>query len=435
MKKRNLVIAAAAIMSLSLAACGTKTDKAGAASASEVATESNVEDPEIKKLEEMTIPEIPKLEDMGMIKMGDLADLTVEVSPKLTADDAMVDSQIDYLLEHNETETDKAAQLGDVVNIDFVGKINGKEFDGGKGEKYDLELGSGQFIPGFEDQLVGMKKGEKKTISVTFPENYQSEELKGKPATFDVTVNVVKTKPELSDEWIQKNAEKIESKATDVASFRKEQKELLQEHLDAQYKEDLNDAALQAIVDKAEIGISDEMRKYAEAYVIVTELNQAKQYGVSVENFLQMYGLTAKEFEEQAQSMAAEYAKQRIIFASIAKEQNITATEENINALVDSLNKAGQEVTKTQLIERFGGDEVKDEAIRQAVFRYITSKVKVVEKTAEERAAEAKAAQETEVETEVSEETEAPEETTVPETVEVPKDGVKANAKVTKVKG
>lgn len=430
MKKRNLVIAAAAIMALSLAACGSKSTSESAATASDVASASEVEDPEIKKLEEMTVPDMPKLKDMGMIKMGKLEDLTVEVSPKITADDEMVNKQIDYILKGNKEETDAAAKTGDVVNINYVGKIDGKEFDGGTGNNYDLELGSGSFIPGFEDQLVGLKKGEKKTIQVTFPEDYQKEDLKGKAATFDVTINKVQAVPELTDEWIKKNAEKIGSKATDVASFREEQKNLLQARFDAQYQGEIQQAAIEKIISSAEIGISDEMKNYAEAYVISSEIKQMKQYGYSVADMLKLSGTDVKQFKEDAASVAANYAKQRFVVAYLADEQNITATDENIDALIKTLSATyGQEVNKVQLIEQYGGDVVKEDAVNQAVLRYIASKVKVVEKTAEEKAAEeSKAAESTEAETETVEET------TVPETVEAPAGGAKANATVKKVK-
>ena len=127
-------------------------------------------------------------------------------------EDADIDAELNRVLDRNARKvpvTDRAAQNGDIANIDFVGTVDGVKFDGGEAEGYDLTLGSGSFIPGFEDQVVGMTIGEKKDVNVTFPENYQAENLKGKAAVFAVTLNALQAKelPEVTDEFIQrKNA-------------------------------------------------------------------------------------------------------------------------------------------------------------------------------------------------------------------------------------
>ena len=146
MKKNRLILTAA---------------EATEASASDTATASQLsaDDPEIQALEATEVPELPKFSDMGTVKLCDLTGITVETSPKLTVDEDMVNSQIDYLRKNYLTETEDAAKEGDTVNIDFVGKMNGEAFDGGSGTGYDLVLGSGSFIDGFEDQLIGAKKG------------------------------------------------------------------------------------------------------------------------------------------------------------------------------------------------------------------------------------------------------------------------------------
>lgn len=410
MKKNRLILTAAVAVSvMALAACGssnktpeatTAAAEATDASASDTATASQLsaDDPEIQALEATEVPELPKFSDMGTVKLCDLTGITVETSPKLTVDEDMVNSQIDYLRKNYLTETEDAAKEGDTVNIDFVGKMDGEAFDGGSGTGYDLVLGSGSFIDGFEDQLIGAKKGEKLEVNVTFPESYPNNpDLAGKPAVFDVTVNKVSTMPELTDQWVKEHAEDMGSKASDVASFRVEQQALLQAQVDYQYNNTIQQDALQQIVDTSEITVSDAMQKYAEDYVISQEVSTAKQYGSSLADMLNMYGMSVDDFKEEISSYATDYAKQRMVVAAIANEQGIKSSDQLIDELAVELSGlAGKELNKIQLIEQYGGDAVKDEAVNKAVLDYVQTQVKVVE-TTETSAAATEAAAETTV--------------------------------------
>lgn len=410
MKKNRLILTAAVAVSvMALAACGssnktpeatTAAAEATEASASDTATASQLsaDDPEIQALEATEVPELPKFSDMGTVKLCDLTGITVETSPKLTVDEDMVNSQIDYLRKNYLTETEDAAKEGDTVNIDFVGKMNGEAFDGGSGTGYDLVLGSGSFIDGFEDQLIGAKKGEKLEVNVTFPESYPNNpDLAGKPAVFDVTVNKVSTMPELTDQWVKEHAEDMGSKASDVASFRVEQQALLQAQVDYQYNNTIQQDALQQIVDTSEITVSDAMQKYAEDYVISQEVSTAKQYGHGLADMLNMYGMSVDDFKEEISSYATDYAKQRMVVAAIANEQGIKSSDQLIDELAVELSGlAGKELNKIQLIEQYGGDAVKDEAVNKAVLDYVQTQVKVVE-TTETSAAATEAAAETTV--------------------------------------
>ncbi|MEE1378266.1 MAG: trigger factor [Oribacterium sp.] len=408
MKKNRLILTAAVAVSvMALAACGssnktpeatTAAAEATEASASDTATDSQLsaDDPEIQALEATEVPELPKFSDMGTVKLCDLTGITVETSPKLTVDEDMVNSQIDYLRKNYLTETEDAAKEGDTVNIDFVGKMNGEAFDGGSGTGYDLVLGSGSFIDGFEDQLIGAKKGEKLEVNVTFPESYPNNpDLAGKPAVFDVTVNKVSTMPELTDQWVKEHAEDMGSKASDVASFRVEQQALLQAQVDYQYNNTIQQDALQQIVDTSEITVSDAMQKYAEDYVISQEVSTAKQYGHGLADMLNMYGMSVDDFKEEISSYATDYAKQRMVVAAIANEQGIKSSDQLIDELAVELSGlAGKELNKIQLIEQYGGDAVKDEAVNKAVLDYVQTQVKVVE-TTETSAAATEAVEET----------------------------------------
>ena len=409
MKKNRLILTAAVAVSvMALAACGSsnKTPEATTAAAAEAtdasasdtatASQLSADDPEIQALEATEVPELPKFSDMGTVKLCDLTGITVETSPKLTVDEDMVNSQIDYLRKNYLTETEDAAKEGDTVNIDFVGKMNGEAFDGGSGTGYDLVLGSGSFIDGFEDQLIGAKKGEKLEVNVTFPESYPNNpDLAGKPAVFDVTVNKVSTMPELTDQWVKEHAEDMGSKASDVASFRVEQQALLQAQVDYQYNNTIQQDALQQIVDTSEITVSDAMQKYAEDYVISQEVSTAKQYGHGLADMLNMYGMSVDDFKEEISSYATDYAKQRMVVAAIANEQGIKSSDQLIDELAVELSGlAGKELNKIQLIEQYGGDAVKDEAVNKAVLDYVQTQVKVVE-TTETSAAATEAVEET----------------------------------------
>lgn len=424
MKKNRLILTAAVAVSvMALAACGSsnKTPEATTAAAAEAtdasasdtatASQLSADDLEIQALEATEVPELPKFSDMGTVKLCDLSSITVETSPKLTVDEDMVNSQIDYLRKNYLTETEDAAKEGDTVNIDFVGKMNGEAFDGGSGTGYDLVLGSGSFIDGFEDQLIGAKKGEKLEVNVTFPESYPNNpDLAGKPAVFDVTVNKVSTMPELTDQWVKEHAEDMGSKASDVASFRVEQQALLQAQVDYQYNNTIQQDALQQIVDTSEITVSDAMQKYAEDYVISQEVSTAKQYGHGLADMLNMYGMSVDDFKEEISSYATDYAKQRMVVAAIANEQGIKSSDQLIDELAVELSGlAGKELNKIQLIEQYGGDAVKDEAVNKAVLDYVQTQVKVVE-TTETSAAATEAVAETTVADETT--AEAAEETT-----------------------
>ena len=409
MKKNRLILTAAVAVSvMALAACGSsnKTPEATTAAAAEAtdasvsdtatASQLSADDPEIQALEATEVPELPKFSDMGTVKLCDLTGITVETSPKLTVDEDMVNSQIDYLRKNYLTETEDAAKEGDTVNIDFVGKMNGEAFNGGSGTGYDLVLGSGSFIDGFEDQLIGAKKGEKLEVNVTFPESYPNNpDLAGKPAVFDVTVNKVSTMPELTDQWVKEHAEDMGSKASDVASFRVEQQALLQAQVDYQYNNTIQQDALQQIVDTSEFTVSDAMQKYAEDYVISQEVSTAKQYGHGLADMLNMYGMSVDDFKEEISSYATDYAKQRMVVAAIANEQGIKSSDQLIDELAVELSGlAGKELNKIQLIEQYGGDAVKDEAVNKAVLDYVQTQVKVVE-TTETSAAATEAVEET----------------------------------------
>ena len=379
MKKRKLFASAAILaMAIMAAACGKKaeTKDSEKASGSEVSASTLTEDsPEIKELEALKVPAEPKISEMGKITLPDLKGITVTVEPLETVTTEEVDQAIQKTLEQNPTAVKDASKEGDTVNIDYSGSINGEKFDGGTAEKQDLKLGSGDFIPGFEDQLIGKKAGDEVTVKVTFPESYGNTELAGKDAEFAVKIHEVKRVATLTDEWV-KNYEG--TTAETVESYRDQVREQLQARKDFNYHSNIQDQALQQISEQAKIEPSEKLMEYAKAYLLDATLSQMKSYGMSVADIINMSGKTVAEYKEDAYARAEDYAKQLFLMRKLAADQGIKATD----ALLDELAEAESELTgvktnRIKLIEQYGKELVEEAAIRNAVMEYVETQIKV----------------------------------------------------------
>lgn len=383
MKKTKLFVSAAILaMAMMAAACGKKaeTKESEKASSSEVASESTLteDSPEIKELEALKVPAEPKLSEMGSITLPDLKSITVTVEPAQTVTQEEVDDVIQRALDANPDVVDDISKEGDTVNIDYSGSIDGVKFDGGTAEKQDLQLGSGQFIPGFEDQLIGKKAGEKVTVKVTFPKEYsQAPDLAGKEAEFAVTVNAVKRAPELTDQWVKDNKD---TTAETVESYKDQIREQLKAKAEFRYHSTIQNDAMQQIFDEAKVEPSEKLMEYAKAYVLNAQLTQYKQYGMGAADVINMSGKSVEEFKKDAYANADSYAKQIFIMRKIADDQKIRPTD----ALLDSLAKAessltGQDMNRIKLIEQYGKQVVEEAAVRNAVMEYIESQITVKE--------------------------------------------------------
>ena len=382
-KKKIFAVAAILAMAVFAAACGKKgtESKASASDIKESAAASpstlTEDSPEIKELENMTVPEEPKVSEMGKITLPDFKTISVTVAPMENVTQEEGDAVIQQALAESPEVVEDAAKEGDTVNIDYSGSIDGVKFDGGTAEKQDLKLGSGQFIPGFEDQLIGAKAGETVTVKVTFPEQYGNADLAGKAAEFEVKVNEVKREPELSDEWV-KNYDG--TTAETIESYRDQIREQLQNRKEFNYHSEIQDQAIQQISEKTEVELSKNFLDYAKAYILNAQLSQYKQYGMGAADVINMSGKTVEQFKEDAYANAEAYAKQLFIMRKIADEQNIRATDE----LLDELAKAessltGEETNRIKLIEQYGKELVEEAAIRNKVMDYIESQIKITE--------------------------------------------------------
>lgn len=396
MKKRSLLLLFAGLTVVMLAgACGkksnTETSSAQESSEAQSAGQVSADDPELKALEEMTVPAAPALSEMGTITLPELSSIEVISSPEEEVTDEEVDNQIQALLSAKLVEVPGDSVEGDIVNIDYVGTIDGVAFDGGTASGYDLKLGSGSFIDGFEGQLFGRRKGDKVTVKVTFPEDYGKAELAGKPAEFEVTVNAVKRVPALTDEWVKDNAE---IDAETVEELRQKTREQLAYNHSYSYHSGIQQDALMKIVDAASIELSDAMKEYGTAYVLNAQIQQMKGYGFDLASMINMYGMTVESFKEEMESEGAEYAKQYFVLHKLAAEQSISLNDALMDDLLSDISRmSGRSYNKQELIDQFGQEAVENEAVNGAVMDYIESnvRVKIEEKAPESSAAESAA--------------------------------------------
>lgn len=272
------------------------------------------------------------------VKLGDYKNLEVSVEATKEVTDAEVDEKVER--ERNNLAElivkEGAAELGDTVVIDFVGSVDGVEFDGGKGENFSLELGSGQFIPGFEDQLVGAKAGETVEVNVTFPEQYQAEDLAGKDAKFVTTVHEVKAKevPALDDELAKDIDEEVETLDELKAKYRKE----LESAKEIAFDDAVEGAALELAVANAEIVELPEEMVHDEVHRAMNEfMGNMQRQGISPEMYFQLTGTTEEDLHKQYEADADKRVKTNLVIEAIAKAEGFEASDEEIEKEINDL--------------------------------------------------------------------------------------------------
>ena len=277
------------------------------------------------------------------VKLGKYKGLSVERKvDKVTA--KQVDEEVENAREKQAriVDVDRAAKKGDIVNIDFAGSVDGVKFDGGSAEAYDLTLGSGSFIPGFEDQLVGVSKGDKKDVKVTFPEDYHAAELKGKEAVFECTVNAVKEKqlPALDDDFAKEISE-----FDTLAEYKADVKNKLMKDAETRADRQYDDALVQAVVDSAEVEIPQAMIDN-EAEDMAKEFEYRLSYqGIKLSDYLGYINMTRDQLLDEYKEQAAKSVKTRLVMEEIVKAEELKFEDEELNAkLAEMAERAGQDV-------------------------------------------------------------------------------------------
>ena len=277
-------------------------------------------------------------------------------------DTTVTDEEVDAELENQRnknartvTVTDRPVAEGDTAVIDFEGFVDGVAFEGGKGENHPLEIGSHTFIDTFEDQLVGKNTGDEVEVNVTFPEKYQAEDLAGKPATFKVKLNEIKTKelPELDDEFAQ-DAAGVDT----LAEYKEELKKNLTEKKETEAKKTKEDEAIKKIIDKSKMDIPEAMIN-TQCETMVEEFAQRiAQSGLTMEQYLQFSGMTVDQLKEQVRPEALTRIQSSLVLEQIAKDENIEVTDADVDAEVEKMAKAyGMEPDK---LKEYMGDAEKE---------------------------------------------------------------------------
>ena len=271
------------------------------------------------------------------VKLGQYKDLDVTKQDRNVSDEE-VDSTLESKREQQAELVlkEEAAKDGDTVVIDYVGSVDGVPFEGGKAENHSLELGSNSFIPGFEDGLVGVKPGEEKDVTVTFPEEYQEESLSGKEAVFNVKVHEVKSKelPEMDDEFAKDVDEDVETLDELKEKIRKQ----LEEGRENAANEAVEDEAIRKAVENAEITeIPDEMVHDETHRQMEMFLNNMEKQGISPELYYQITGTKEADLHKQMEGEAEFRVRTNLVLEAIVEEEKVEATEEEVNEEVSNL--------------------------------------------------------------------------------------------------
>jgi trigger factor len=317
-------------------------------------------------------------------KLGEYKGLEVPKREAVASDEAIA-AELERLRERNSTlETvERPAQSGDHIVMDYVGSIDGVPFAGGEGRDQLLELGSGQLIPGFEDQLIGAKAGDEVRVEVTFPEEYGAEHLAGQAAAFAVTVSEVKEKqlPELDDEFASDAAgfDTLEELREDIAAR-------LKEHESATIEQEFERAVLDAVAERAEIEVPHGLI-HARAHEMIHEtLNSLSAQGISPEMYLQITGKSEHELSEDAEPEAERSLKREAVLAAVALAEPLVPTDEEILAALEPTAQRSDTTPQKlfdQLVETGRLDRMREELSHRQALELLIAQAKPVAAPAE----------------------------------------------------
>ena len=281
---------------------------------------------------------------------------------------------------------ERAVKKGDTANIDFEGFDNGVAFDGDKGENFDLEIGSGSFVPGFEDQLIGMKAGEEKEIDITFPENY-TPELAGKPVVFKVKINEVKAKevPAIDDEFA-----KDVSEFDTLKELKADMKKKMTEERKIAAQQAFEDALMKKVADGIEADIPEDMVKAQAERMLEGFKQQLASQGIPFEQYLQMTGMTNETFLAQAHQPALDQVRMDLAVEAIVKAEGLEASDEDVeNEMKNIAEKYGMDPESVK--KYLPADQVKEQVIREKVIKVVADAGVAVAPVEEEKKEEEKA--------------------------------------------
>ena len=382
MKKKVVAAMLVTCMAVSLTACGSKdaskteTAKTEDTSDKTEAAKADSKEDDSKK-DEVRIVSVKDVSDY--VTIGDYKGFTLDRYTQAVTDDD-VTAEIDYELQDKGTEvTDGTVENGDTVTINYTGTVDGKEFDGGSEQDYDLVVGEGSMgIDGFEEGLIGMKKGETKELDLTLPEGYSEDDfLSGKEVVFKVTLQKFTRASELTDDWVAANTD-----YKTVDEYKKSVRENLEKQANMTADNELYATAWAEVVDSSEI------KKYPEEDVKTAEesyraLNEqtAKDNGMELSDLLEAWNLTEEEFDEECRNYAESKVEQNLIVQGIMDAEGLSLNDKETEELKNNLILDYGVENVDELVELYGEDEVNESLALLRVEKFIVEQSTVNEKT------------------------------------------------------
>ena len=371
MKKKTYLVILALCAAMAMTACGTsagqKEETKSTAESQDTADEKDskaADSAESDSDKESTgtvsgDTRLVSVDDVSKyVTIGQYNGLSLDKSVEAVTDD-MVDGRIKEELQNKAEEvTEGSVQNGDVVTINYVGTKDGVAFDGGTANNYELTIGSGTFIDGFEDGIIGMKKGQTKDLDLTFPEEYSSEELAGQEVVFKVTLQSFKRAPELTDDWAAKNTD-----CKTAEEYRKEIRTTLEDEAKTSAQNTLRETAWNTVLSASEVKEypQDDMDTAKTEFKTLYE-NYAKQGDMTLEDFVKAQGISMDDFEEQSSQYAEYKVKQNLIVQGIMDAENMTLEDEKSLGIQNELIKAYNVKDLAALVDKYGQAAV-DESI------------------------------------------------------------------------
>ena len=373
MRKRFLAVVMCVCLGMTMFACGaskddnTKETESGTSEATEPAyTEEDLVD--------------DSNGDLNILDYVDLGDYKgIELTKSITK---VTDDEVTNEMESKAVEltgSDVTVEDGDTAIIDFVGKLNGVAFDGGTASNYELEIGPGSFIDGFEDGLIGVKKGDTVDLNLTFPESYPSTELAGKDVVFTVTVNGVKRKPQLNDEWLAANT----NYAT-LAEFAAETKQKLEDAAETTASNTLESSGLDQVISNSTV------KKYYKSLIEQGESQYEKRlnayasaYGKSLSELLAAQGMTESQYQNQKQKQAVSYAQVAMVVYAIAQDAGLSEADAEYQTILNDLAN-NYNMDAATFSSTYGESLVKSSVMSQYAMNYIVSNANVTTQEVEE---------------------------------------------------
>ena len=399
MKKNLSVLLVVAMAVTSLTACGSKSKEAASDAASEsssteaAATAGSNDIASLQNLDKLEVKTLDDINPLDYITLGEYKGLTVEVAPASVTDED-VDGYINNLIESNPAKTeitDRPIQKGDIANIDYEGKYADTvvAFDGGTAQGFDLDIGSGMFIPGFEDGLVGVKLGDTVDLDLTFPEEYGSKDLAGKKVVFTVKVNKISEKSkEPTDEWA---AGLGMEGVTNLEQLKETSKQQLTEEAEATHKADVESAVIEKVIEISEfkdfpqellnyylVQENEQLENYAQMY---TAYGQPTTASDIVRIMMENTAPDQTDADAFLKNMVNEVAQQFITFAAIAKNENIAISDEDVENYLKEAFDAG--TTGYSSLDELKGDvdpkTIKEGLMADKVVAFLVDNANVVE--------------------------------------------------------